>query len=323
MAKRIDRALALLAILTAGIARAQVPGAQVDSSGSLLSGPSVSLTPDEPAHFQSSVTEVNQVFTVLDHRGHPISDLMRTDFVIKDAGLSVDNVVAFRQQTETPLNIAVAIDLSGSVSTRIGYEVEVTTKFLRRVLRSGDTGSIIGFNYVSYLIEDLANARNRLRAIHRREPGAGTAFYDAVIFACKRLAEARETNRRDVLVVLSDGVDNGSHANFQLALETAVRKGVIVLVLYTGTYDASTRELHTLAEMTGGQFFSAETVHGVLNALAKAEQAIRGQYLLAYRPPEFIADGRFRLVSIHPLAKGLRVRCRKGYYADPPAMPMK
>jgi len=318
MANRIDTALALLVIFV-GIARAQIPGAHRDQPTSLLSEPSVAVTADAPARFQSSVSEVNQIFTVLDHKGHPIPDLERTDFIIKDAVLSVDHVVAFRHQTETPLNIAVAIDLSGSVSSRVGYEVEVTTKFLRRVLRLGDTGRVIGFNYVSYLIENLADARNRLLAIHRREPGAGTAFYDAVIFACNRLAAVPETNRRDVLVVISDGVDNSSQANFQNALQAAVRKGVIVLVLYTGA-DGTTRELHTLTDMTGGEFFSAATVRGVLNALAKAEQAIRGQYLLAYRPPEFIADGRFRPVLIRPIGKGLRVRCRRGYYADPPTM---
>jgi Ca-activated chloride channel family protein len=269
---------------------------------------------ENPPHFQFSVNEVNQVFTVFDHKGHPISDLQRADFDIKDAGLNVNDVVAFHQQTETPLNIAVAIDLSGSVSSRVSYEVEVTTKFLNRVLRPGDTGRIIGFNYVSYLIEDLANARNRLLGIHKREPAAGTAFYDAIIFACNRLAIAPETNRRDVLVVISDGIDNGSRSNFQDALQAAVRQGVIVLVLYTG-FDGTTRELHALADMTGGQFFNSYTMRGVLKALTKAEQAIRGQYLLAYRPPDFTPNGRFRQVSIRPLIKGLRVRCRKGYYA--------
>ncbi|HWC18328.1 MAG TPA: VWA domain-containing protein [Terriglobales bacterium] len=318
MAKRLTTAFALLIIL-AGAACAQMPAAPPDKPP-LLSEPAASVTSETPPHFQSSVTEVNQVFTVLDHKGHPIPDLQRTDFIIKDAGRSVDNVVAFRQQAETPLNIAVAIDLSGSVSPRVGYEVEVTTKFLKRVLRPGDTGKIIGFNYVSYLIENLAEARNKLLAIHRQEPGAGTAFYDAVIFACDRLSAAPATNRRDVLVVISDGVDNGSHSSFQDALEAAVRRGVIVLALYTG-YDGSTRELRTLTDMTGGQFFSAITVRGVLNALARAEQAIRGQYLLAYRPPAFTPDGSFRLVSIRPVGKGLRVRCRKGYYADPPVGP--
>ena len=309
MAKRILSTFGVL-VIVAAVACAQIPASSLNTVAA--AAPS-----EPPLHFQSSVTEVNHVFTVLDRKGHPIPDLRQTDFIIHDSGLSVGNVVAFRQQTETPLNIAVAIDLSGSVSSRVGYEVEVTTKFLKRVLRPGDTGRIIGFNYVSYLIEDLADARSKLLAIHRREPGAGTAFYDAVIFACKSLATAPETKRRDVLVVISDGVDNGSRSSFKDALEAAVRSGVIVLVVYTG-FDGATRELRSLTDMTGGQFFSTVTVRGVLNALAKAEQAIRGQYLVAYRPPEFTADGRFRQVSIRPVTKGLRVRCRKGYYADPP-----
>ncbi|HVH87412.1 MAG TPA: VWA domain-containing protein, partial [Terriglobales bacterium] len=307
VARRINTMFALL-VISAAIAPTQIASALQSE----VSGPANS---DNPPHFQFSVNEVNQVFTVLNRKGHPISDLQRNDFVIKDAGLNVNNVLAFRQQTETPLNIAVAIDLSGSVSSRVDYEVQVTTKFLTRVLRAGDSGRIIGFNYLSYPIDDLAQAGKILREIHRREPGAGTAFYDAVIFACDRLATAPETNRREVLVIISDGEDNGSRSTFQDALHAALRRGVIVLVLYTG-FQGPTRELHTLADMTGGDFFNGYTVRGMVNALAKAERAIRGQYLLAYRPPGFTPDGRFRQISIRTVAKGLQVRCRKGYYAE-------
>jgi|tagenome__1003787_1003787.scaffolds.fasta_scaffold20923842_2 Ca-activated chloride channel family protein len=298
-----------------GVVIASPQSVTVTSSAVAISGRPAAGTSEARPMFRSTAREVNQIFTVQDHSGHPIPDLRRDDFAIQDSGKEVTEVAVFRQQTETPLHIAVAIDLSGSVSSRVKYEAEVSTKFLQRVLRPGDQGSIIGFNYRTYVIEDLPHARDNILAIHHREPKAATAFYDTVAVASARLTAAGgDTNHRDVLIVITDGVDNASRTKFHDALHAALRSGVIVLVLYTGSA-TSTTELRKLADMTGGQFFYTFTVGGVLKGLEKAEQAIRGQYLLAYRPADFQADGRFRQIDIRPLRKGLKVRCRKGYFA--------
>ena len=314
MARIIARIL-VLGIVSAMVSYGQDPGETFSTASLPQPSAARSNALNVPPVFRSTAREVNQIFTVQDGHGHPIPDLQRADFEIHDAGKQVAEVAAFRQQTETPLHIAVAIDLSGSVSTRVKYEVEVSTKFLQRVLRPGDQGWVMGFNYRSYIIQDLSRARDSLLGIHRQEPKAATAFYDALCLASTHLANAGgETNHRDVLVIISDGVDNASHSNFRDALQTVLRSGVIVLVLYTGSA-ASTRELRILGDMTGGQFFYTFTLGGVLRGLEKAEQAIRGQYLLAYRPPDFQPDGRFRQIDIRPLRRGLHVRCRKGYFA--------
>ena len=282
----------------------------------------VSTTPAEPApRFESTAHEVTQIFTVLDRRGRPVSGLESRDFSLLDDGAYVQEFKAFEQQSETPLHMAVAIDLSGSVQERVRYEIDVSTKFLERIIRPSDEGWIVGFNYKPYLVTDWTRARQTLGEVTRREPRAGTAFYDAVMFACRRLASAgTDSHRRDVLVVISDGEDNASRSAFSETLQTVLRSGIVVLVVYTGASFPS-RELRTLADATGGELFSANTKRGVLNGLARAEQAIRAQYLIAYRPANFAPDGRFRSIRLRVLRDHLRVRSRSGYYARSSVLP--
>lgn len=280
-----------------------------------LTSPSV----ESASRFESTTNEVTHVFTVLDRRGRPVTGLESKDFSVSDDGIVVEELKGFTQQSDTPLHIAMAIDLSGSVHGRVKYEIDLSTKFLQRVIRPTDDGWIIGFNFLQYPVADWTLARDTLTAVARRYPSAGTAFYDTVILACKHLATSGgNSHRRDVLIVISDGEDNASRSGFGETLQTVSRSGVIVLVVYTGN-SSSTRELRTLAESTGGEFFYASTKRGVLNGLARAEQAIRGQYLIAYRPASFAPDGRFRSVHIRSLREGLKVRCRRGYYASSPA----
>ena len=276
-----------------------------------------SPTPESSPRFESTANEVMQVFTVLDRKGKPVSGLERKDLIVSDDGAQVDELRAFEQQSETPLHIAVAIDLSGSVQARVKYEIDVTTQFLQRVIGPADAGWIVGFNFLPHVVSDWARARETLLAVTRLDPTAGTALYDTVIFACKRLTDANtSSHRRNVLVVISDGEDNTSHSSFGKTLEAALRSGVTVLVVYTG-YSSPSREFRSLAESTGGEVFFANTKRGVLKGLARAEQAIRAQYFIAYRPANFVRDGRFRSVHIRTVRNGLRVRCRRGYYADP------
>jgi hypothetical protein len=52
------------------------------------------------------------------------------------------------------------------------------------------------------------------------------------------------------------------------------------------------------------------------SSLRNIEKALHNQYVVAYNPPEFRADGTYHRVDIVPVRKGLRANCRKGYYAS-------
>jgi Ca-activated chloride channel homolog len=53
----------------------------------------------------------------------------------------------------------------------------------------------------------------------------------------------------------------------------------------------------------------------VANAFSDIQDELRSQYVLAYKPAEFLADGRYRSIDINTPNKKLKVRARKGYFA--------
>jgi VWFA-related protein len=77
-----------------------------------------------------------------------------------------------------------------------------------------------------------------------------------------------------------------------------------------------------LAERTGGRAFRPESARVVAKAFAKVQQELRCRYAVCYRPPDFVADGRYRRIRIdaHNEGKNLQVRTRTGYYATPAAL---
>jgi hypothetical protein len=81
--------------------------------------------------------------------------------------------------------------------------------------------------------------------------------------------------------------------------------------------------LRQLAVSTGGTMLPAHDEARLSSSLRNVEKALRNQYVVAYSPPEFHADGRYHKVEVLPVKKGLRANCRKGYYASASIEAMK
>jgi VWFA-related protein len=77
--------------------------------------------------------------------------------------------------------------------------------------------------------------------------------------------------------------------------------------------------LERMAEATGGRAFFPFRIQDVSNAFSEIQDELRSQYVLAYKPADFTADGHFRSIDIIAAdRKGLQVRARKGYFAPKP-----
>jgi Ca-activated chloride channel family protein len=77
------------------------------------------------------------------------------------------------------------------------------------------------------------------------------------------------------------------------------------------------RNLHRLADQTGGLMLNPGSPKEVGEAFASIARELRSRYAIAYRPADFKADGRYREITIRARWRGkkLKVRARKGYYA--------
>jgi len=271
-----------------------------------------------------SVNEVNVVFTVTDKRGRFIKNLTQQDIKVIDDRKPVDSIRAFQSQTDLPLRVGLLVDSSNSVRDRFKFEQEAATEFLNQIVRyNRDLAFVLGFDTVSEITQDFTSDTGKLsRGVSSLKPGGGTAMYDALYYACrdKLMKHPDKVAIRRAIILLSDGEDNQSRVSRDEAVQMAQRAEVIVYAISTnvsGNVLKGDKVMQYIAESTGGRAFFPFKIQDVANAFSEIQDELRSQYAVAYKPPDFQLDGRYRSIEIAAQSsnKKLRVRARKGYYA--------
>lgn len=275
--------------------------------------------PDRPSFVSGASELVVLPVTVTDRQGRLISDLPQERFVVFDQGRQQD-VVLFSSQ-DVPVSIAVVIDDSGSMRSKLGEVVAATLSFARW---SHPQDELFAIEFNDTVRDALGGAR--LEAGHTREleaalrtlvPQGQTALYDALLMALNRLDHAMHA--RKVLVLLSDGGDNVSKATLDQVLAHARRSNVAIYAI--GIYDVDTPDtnpgvLKALAAATGGERFFPKSPGPLLQSCLEIAREIRSGYTLGYIPPE--RDGRYHPVRVQVNrtdGRPLVARTRPGYFA--------
>jgi Ca-activated chloride channel family protein len=151
--------------------------------------------------------------SVTDPRGQPVLGLKQTDFHIEEDGRPQE-ISQLGDPEQVPLDIALLIDVSSSVSERFAFEEQAATRFLKQVLRPTDHATVYAIDRTPRLEQarataDIASAR--LMSIRAATGPSPTAFYDTVIEAARYLEHNTPEQNRRVIVVISDGEDNFSN----------------------------------------------------------------------------------------------------------------
>jgi VWFA-related protein len=265
---------------------------------------------------------VDLIFTATDKHGRFIKDLKRDDIRLLDEGKPPVRIEAFESETGLPLRVGLLIDASNSIRDRFRFEQDAAVEFLNQIVRlNSDRAFVIGFDSTSDLTQDYTDNTDALaRGVRVLRPGGGTALNDAVLQASEKLGTApvRGPARR-AIILLSDGDDNQSRHTREEAIEAALRAEVIIYVIstnVTGEDKKGDKVLMRYAEATGGRVFFPLRIEEVANAFAEIQDELRSQYVIAYKPQGFAADGRYRAISLDtPKRSNVKLRARKGYYA--------
>jgi len=234
----------------------------------------------------------------------------------------VDKILSFRSETDLPLRVGLLIDASNSIRERFKFEQESATEFLSQIVRpKSDQAFVLGFDTVPEVTQDFTNDTEKLgHGVRMLRPGGGTALFDALYYACRdklmKVSEGQAVRRAIILV--SDGEDNQSRVTREEAIAMAQRAEVIVYSISTNTSGMTLRGdkiLQRIAEETGGRAFFPFKIEDVADAFTEIQEELRSQYALAYKPPDFKADGRYRAIEIAADNKKTHIRARKGYYS--------
>ena len=308
-------------VLACGVAGAQQPAAMPSPSaaGQQQAG---DVKTDKIPTVRVRTDEVNVVFTVVDNDGRFVRDLKQDQFRVLDNRLPPRQVMNFAAQTDLPLHVGLLIDASNSIRDRFKFEQDAASEFLYEIIRpKTDRAFVLAFDEVTDVTQDFTGDLDKLRTgIQAIRAGGGTALWDAVYFACrdKLLKEPAQSAVRRAIILVSDGEDNESHVYRQEALDMAQRAEVIIFTIGTSLMNNHTKgddNLKALAEATGGRAFFPVKLDDVVAAFSDIQEELRSQYMIAYRPDQFVANGQFRPIQIVADNKKLKVRAKKGYFA--------
>jgi VWFA-related protein len=259
--------------------------------------------------------------------------------------------------------LGLLVDTSMSQRRVLGDEQRAAYKFVDQVMTQKDQSFVIHFDRDVELLQDLTNSRQKLeKSLNsldtprqlQRDPqrtsgrrggggGGGTALYDAVLLASNEVI--RDQPGRKAIIILSDGVDNGSKVGLTDAIDAAQRNDVLVYSIlfsdeaaYGGAppmvgghgrmgagrprpntmprTDEGKKVLERLSKETGGGFFEVSKKQPLDRSFAQIQDELRNQYSLGFTSDPPAAPGSFRrLLVTTPKQKNLLVQARDGYYA--------
>ena len=283
---------------------------------------------DAQTVFRSGVDMVPLTVTVTDSAGRYVSGLTERDFAVFEDG--VRQSLSFFASERVPVDVALVVDVSASMSTAMPLVREAAGGLIR-ALRTGDRAAVVAVTTSIGMPQRFtADHERAVAAIDALHCTGSTAVYDGVYITLKEFARERGDRaevRRQVLVLLSDGLDNASHVSADEMADLARRVGASIYVVALtdpilqahGTLrqrepQRATYAIRALAQEAGGRIFfptSTTELPAVYGAIARE---LASQYDLGYVPARPGGDGRFRRIGVRvlPPASGV-ARTRSGY----------
>jgi len=290
------------------------------------------------------VDVVSILASVRDKRGALVANLQKDDFTILEEG-KAQSIKYFTKETDLPLTIGLLVDVSGSQRNLIDIERNAASQFFSQVLRKKDEAFLISFGEETELLQDytgsarlLSQGLNQLRVssgVGGISPGPvptigdprGTVLYDAVYLAASEKLKT-EVGRK-VIVVITDGVDQGSRMSRNQAIEAAQKADAVIYSIEY--YDPSAYgrfmsfggsggegELHKMSDETGGHVYKVDRGHPLDMVFRELQDEMRSQYSIGYTPTNGLKDGSYRHLDVKLANKDLKAQARKGYYAVKP-----
>jgi Ca-activated chloride channel family protein len=194
-------------------------------------------------------------------------------------------------------------------------------------LRPGDRFGLICFadDQVTWVTDFTDDREQFLLRLGVQEAYGQTALFDALAATPKLVDE--EAKGRKAIVLITDGHDNASTSNtfksMQLARSVAVPIYTVAFstmadrLLPKGRLSPGMAVLRRFSGETGGRLFSVGDPDDLKDAVLEIQEELRFQYVIGYHSMRKTWDGAFRRVKVELERKGLEIRTRRGYYANP------
>jgi VWFA-related protein len=261
------------------------------------------------------------------------------DFTVFEDG--VPQEITFFQAADTPFDLVLLLDLSGSNSKKLKMIRNSAKRFVDAA-RDVDRIALVTFTDHPALYSSFSLDRKKLKKTIDEMDDAigGTKFWDSMDRVLRDLIPQGSALRRSAIVVMTDGVDNalpniegtGSQIPFPVLLDRIRKSESIVFPIYLDTeeenvkrfnypreaYATAREQLGQIANACGTPMYRAAQLSDLDSVYAQVVRDLSTVYSIGYRPTNKALDGKWRSVEVHLSARSdLFARTKRGYYAKP------
>jgi VWFA-related protein len=259
--------------------------------------------------------EVVQVtVTVLDDQGRYVKGLPRSAFHVSENGRP--QVLSHFYSENVPLELVVAVDISGSMQPAMPKMKQAIADFLRAVPTQHRV-TLLAFNEDVFTVaRQAADLETRMKGVEALVAWGPTVLYDGILRGVELLGLRPG---RKALVVFTDGEDQGSQVTID-EVEQGLQASDLTLYMIgqgIGITSAPLRKvMERLAVPTGGRAFSTPSVRELHESFDELLEELSNQYVLAYEPTNSVRDDTWRQITVN-VDGHRKVRARLGYRASP------
>ena len=276
--------------------------------------------------FRAGVDLVSLNVTVSDGPRY-VTDLQAENFSVFEDGVKQD--VTFFNKANLPIALALLLDTSASMETKLPTAQEAAIGFARK-LRTQDLAEVIDFDSRVVVLQNFTNAVGELeQSIRKTSAGGSTSLYNAVYIALKDLKKvvAKNTDeiRRQAIIVLSDGEDTSSLLPFEEVLDLAKRSETAIYTIGlradegpgSGTRGFKEAEfvLRQFSQETGGRAFFPNQLADLNSVYGQISDELSSQYTVGYTSRNPKRDGSWRRIVVRVNRPSLTARTKQGYFA--------
>jgi VWFA-related protein len=182
--------------------------------------------------FRVEVDMVSLPVVVTDRQGRRITNLHKEDFQIFENGIQQE--IAGFAATDEPVNVALALDTSGSTKLQLANIQNAAIDFVNE-LHPDDEVAILSFANDVTLQQDFSIDRSKNEyGIKKSRSGGCTVEYEAVWLALEDVL--KPVKQRKALVLFTDGVDTCSDkASLKDTIELARETNATIYCVYYDT----------------------------------------------------------------------------------------
>ena len=339
---RKPRVLTLLAQRRRGVKQSWLcfaflrPGVSIVLVALVVSSLALGQDPVETIRIDSDLVDLKvSILGVTTNTSPPL--LEPKDFLVLEDGVPQD--ISFFQAADTPFDLVLLLDLSGSSSKNLKMIRNSAKRFVDAA-RDIDRIALVTFTDRPALYSSFTLDRRKLKKTidEMDEAIGGTNFWDSMDYVLRDLIPQGSGLRRSAIVVMTDGIDNalpgidglGSRLSFEGLLDRIRSSESIVFPIYLDTeeenvkryrypreaYTIAREQLGRIASVCGTPMYRASRLSDLDAVYAQVVRDLSTVYSIGYRPTNKSLDGKWRSVEVLLTKRSdLSARTKRGYYA--------